>query len=139
MKYVKTGDVLAVRLDPGEEIIASVLKIAKDENIRFAEISAIGAVGRAVFGLYDLNEQKYHSLTFNQPLELVSLNGNLSLKDGEPYLHLHAAFADEKGAVIGGHLNEAVISATCEMFIRTFDMDMGRRISEQTGLNIFDI
>ena len=47
MKYVKTGDVLAVRLDPGEEIIASVLKIAKDENIRFAEISAIGAVGRA--------------------------------------------------------------------------------------------
>ena len=42
MKYVKTGDVLAVRLDPGEEIIASVLKIAKDENIRFAEISAIG-------------------------------------------------------------------------------------------------
>lgn len=63
MKYVKTGDVLAVRLDPGEEIIASVLKIAKDEDIRFAEISAIGAVGRAVFGLYDLEEQKYHSLT----------------------------------------------------------------------------
>lgn len=74
MKYVKTGDVLAVRLDPGEEIIASVLKIAKDEDIRFAEISAIGAVGRAVFGLYDLEEQKYHSLTFVQPLELVSLN-----------------------------------------------------------------
>lgn len=96
MKYVKTGDVLAVRLDPGEEIIASVLKIAKDEDIRFAEISAIGAVGRAVFGLYDLEEQKYHSLTFVQPLELVSLNGNLSRKDGEPYLHLHAAFADEK-------------------------------------------
>ena len=131
MKYVKTGDVLAVRLDPGEEIIASVLKIAKDEDIRFAEISAIGAVGRAVFGLYDLGEQKYHSL--------VSLNGNLSRKDGEPYLHLHAAFADEKGAVIGGHLNEAVISATCEMFIKIFDIDMGRRISEQTGLNIFDI
>ena len=85
MKYVKTGDVLAVRLDPGEEIIASVLKIAKDENIRFAEISAIGAVGRAVFGLYDLNEQEYHSLTFNQPLELVSLNGNLSLKASISY------------------------------------------------------
>ena len=123
MKYVKTGNVLAVRLDPGEEIIASVLKIAKDEDIRFAEISAIGAVGRAVFGLYDLEEQKYHSLTFVQPLELVSLNGNLSRKDGEPYLHL----------------NEAVISATCEMFIKFFDIDMGRRISEQTGLNIFDI
>ena len=86
MKYVKTGDVLAVRLDPGEEIIESVLKIAKDEDIR-----------------------------------------------------LHAAFADEKGAVIGGHLNEAVISATCEMFIKIFDIDMSRRISEQTGLNIFDI
>ena len=116
-----------------------MLKIAKDEDIRFAEISAIGAVGRAVFGLYDLEEQKYHSLTFVQPLELVSLNGNLSRKDGEPYLHLHAAFADEKGAVIGGHLNEAVIRATCEMVIKIVDIDMGRRISEQTGLNIFDI
>lgn len=78
MKYVKTGDVLAVRLDPGEEIIASVLKIAKDEDIRFAEISAIGAVGRAVFGLYDLEEQKYHSLTFVQPLELVLVNSAIS-------------------------------------------------------------
>lgn len=32
-----------------------------------------------------------------------------------------------------------MISATCEMFIKIFDIDMGRRISEQTGLNIFDI
>lgn len=139
MKYIKTGDTYAVRLDPGEEILESVLRLAQKEGIGFAEVSAIGAVGRTAFGLYDLDEKKYHSRTFEQPLEMVSLNGNLSRRDGEPYIHLHAAFADEEGTVIGGHLNEAVISATCEMFIRVLDADMGRRISEQTGLNIFDI
>lgn len=139
MKYIKANDTYAVRLDPGEDIVESVIKLARDESIAFAEISAIGAANDVTFGLYDLNEKKYHSITLSEPLELVSLNGNLSHKDGEPYLHLHAAFANEEGAVFGGHLNRAIISATCEMFIRTLPAEMSRRISEETGLNIFDI
>ena len=71
-------------------------------------------------------------------LSLVSLIGNVSQKDGEVYLHLHASFADAKGQVIGGHLNEAVISVTGEIWIDPADGCIGRRVDEKTGLNVWD-
>jgi predicted DNA-binding protein with PD1-like motif len=52
---------------------------------------------------------------------------------------MHANFADSKGSVFGGHLNEAVISGICEMFIEKIDGEITRRIDEITGLNIFDL
>ncbi len=137
--FKKTDGTYAVRLDPGEEIIASLKKLCERENIAFAEVSAIGAVDRAVVGLYNLTERKYHSKTFEEPLELVSLLGNVSRRDGEVYIHLHASFADEQCRTVGGHLNEAVISGTCEMFVKPLDGEMNRRVCEKTGLNIFDI
>ena len=139
MKYKKYGETYAVRLEVGDEIVKSVLDLAEKENIKFAEVSAIGAVNKVTMGLYNLDEKQYHQKTFNEPLELTSLLGNITRKDGKPYVHLHANFANEDCVVFGGHLNEAYISATCEMFVRTMGGEMGRAVCEKTGLNIFDI
>ena len=139
MVFQKNGGVYTVRLNVGEEILTALERLCVQERIRFAHVSAIGAADRAVVGLYNVAEQKYYKNTFVQPMELVSLLGNVSEKDGGPYIHLHASFADGSGRVIGGHLNEAVVSATCEMFVTVLDGEMGRRTCPQTGLNIFDI
>lgn len=139
MKYKKYNDTYAVRLEVGDEIVSSVLELAEKENIGFAEVSAIGAVNKATVGLYNLTEKQYHKRTFNEPLEITSLLGNITRKDKKPYVHLHANFANEDCLVFGGHLNEAYISATCEMFVRCLDGEMGRLVCEKTGLNIYDI
>lgn len=89
-------------------------------------------------GLYRVSEQEYVRNVFEQDMELVSLIGNISQKDGEVYLHLHASLADEKGRVVGGHLNEAVISVTGEIWIDPVDGCIGRRVDEKTGLNVWD-
>ena len=60
-------------------------------------------------------------------------------QEGRVYLHVHAAFADEYGELRGGHLKEAVVSATCEVFITRFDMDLDRRFDPETGLNILNL
>ena len=88
--------------------------------------------------MYRVDEQKYVANTFDGVMELTSLMGNITEKDGEPYLHLHATFGDLTGKVIGGHLNEAVVSATCELFVRKVEGHVGRRLDPETGLNIFD-
>ncbi len=139
MKYKKVGSAYVVRLEIGDEIISSLTALCEKENIAFAEISAIGAVDRAVMGLYNINEHQYRQTTFEEPMELLSLLGNVSRKDGKPYIHLHAVVSNEECRTFGGHLNEAVISVTCEMFVKTFDGEMNRRICDKTGLNIFDI
>jgi uncharacterized protein len=139
MQYKVFGSTIVVRIDRGDEIMASVKEICKKEGIKLASISALGAVDHAVVGLYRVEEKNYLPNTFDGDMEMTSLTGNVTTKDGEVYLHMHADFADARGRVFGGHLTEAVISGTCEMFIQLIDGEIGRRLDEATGLNILDI
>ena len=138
MQYRVFGDTYVVRLQRGEEVLACLRELCEKESISLGTVSAIGAVNHVVVGVYRVDEQKYVANTFDGVLELTSLMGNITEKDGEPYLHLHATFGDLTGKVIGGHLNEAVVSATCELFVRKVEGHVGRRLDPETGLNIFD-
>ena len=138
MQYRVFGDTYVVRLPRGEEVLACLRELCEKESISLGTVSAIGAVNHVVVGVYRVDEQKYVANTFDGVMELTSLMGNITEKDGEPYLHLHATFGDLTGKVIGGHLNEAVVSATCELFVRKVEGHVGRRLDPETGLNIFD-
>lgn len=139
MVYKVFGDNIVARIDRGEEILVSVKSICEKENIKLASISALGAVDHVIVGLYKVAEKKYVPNTFDGEMEMTSLTGNVTTKDGEVYLHMHADFADADGHVFGGHLNEAVISGTCELFIHTLNGTIGRKLDEVTGLNILDL
>ena len=138
MQYRVFGDTYVVRLQRGEEVLACLRELCEKESISLGTVSAIGAVNHVVVGVYRVDEQKYVANTFDGVMELTSLMGNITEKDGEPYLHLHATFGDLTGKVIGGHLHEAVVSATCELFVRKVEGHVGRRLDPETGLNIFD-
>ena len=138
MQYRVFGDTYVVRLQRGEEVLACLRELCEKESISLGTVSAIGAVNHVVVGVYRVDEQKYVANTFDGVMELTSLMGTITEKDGEPYLHLHATFGDLTGKVIGGHLNEAVVSATCELFVRKVEGHVGRRLDPETGLNIFD-
>lgn len=137
MEYGKSGTLIALRVDRGEEIVSCIKTVCEKEHVTFGSISGIGAVDHAVVGLYHVAEQKYVSNSFDGELEMTSLLGNATEKDGEIYLHFHAAFAKGDGQVVGGHLNEAVVSGTAEIFIQTAPGTIGRKTDPATGLNVF--
>lgn len=58
--------------------------------------------------------------------------------NGQFYCHLHMSAGNENGEVFGGHLNRAMISATCEMIIQIIDGCVDRKLDEDTGLNLFE-
>ena len=82
-----------------------------------------------VIGLYDVSSRVYHKTTLEGPMEITSLVGNISSKDGAPYLHLHINVCDEQMRVLGGHLNECRISATAEIAVRVIAGEVGRRMA----------
>ena len=137
MEFRRFNDTYVVRMDRGEEVMSTLAGLCEKEGIRLASVEAIGAVDRAVVGLYDVGEKVYHRKEFNEPMEIASLLGTVTEKDAKPYLHLHAMLCDADMQTHGGHVNELRISATCEMVLRLIPGEVGRRPDEVTGLNLF--
>lgn len=139
MEYKRFDSTIVVRLFKGEEILEQLKVIAQKENIKLGQINGLGATDNFTVGAYSLDEKMYHKNSFKGTYEIVSLHGNISTMNNEIYLHVHMSCADEKGNVVGGHLNECFISATCEIFINIVDGFVDRKVDTQTGLNILDL
>mgnify|MGYP002521228190 FL=1 len=137
MEYRKFGNTLVVRIDKGEEILESVKVLAEKENIKLASIQALGAINDFTVGVLDTATRQYRSNSFTGAYEIVSLTGTINTKNDAFYCHLHLAAGNDKGSVFGGHLNRAVVSATCEMIVTLIDGRVDREFSDEIGLNLF--
>ncbi len=137
MEFKKFRDRYVIRLDKSEEIISTVKAFCKKQGVALGWITGIGAVNRAKIGLSDTAKKEYHSKILEGDFEITSLMGNISTMDGEVYLHLHINLADGEHKTWGGHLNEAIISATGELIIERIEGDVEREFSEEIGLNLY--
>lgn len=137
MEYRRFNNKIVVRIDRGEEILGQIKSIALKENIKLANINALGAVNEFVVGVFKTAERKYYSNEFTGDYEIVSLTGTINTMNDEYYSHIHFCAADSFGKVYGGHLNKAIVSATCEMVINIIDGKVDRYFDEDVGLNLF--
>ena len=138
MEYKRFGNTIVVRMDRGEEILEQLQRVAEKENIKLASISALGATDDFTVGVYDVGTWKYHPLSFTGQHEITSLFGTINTMDGAFYCHIHMTAGNITGAVVGGHLNRAVISATAELVVTVTDGTVDRVKDEAvTGLNLF--
>lgn len=137
MEYKRFGSRIVVRIDKGEEILEQIKELALKENIKLASIAGLGAVHDVTVGVFKTKEKKYYANHFEGDMEIVSLTGSINTMNHEFYSHLHMAVGDEKGNVVGGHLNRAVVSATVEMFVDVIDGVVDRKLDEEIGLNLF--
>ena len=136
MEYRKFGDTYIVRMDPGEEILGQLRVFAEAEQVKLASVTALGAVKDFTVGVFDTGAKVYKSNRFQGVYEIVSLVGTINTMDGAFYCHLHMCAADQEGRAFGGHLNEAVISATCELVITCLPGRTDRVFSDEVGLNL---
>ena len=137
MEYKRFGDTIFARLDRGEEILEQLKILALQENIKLASVRGLGAVDEFTVGVFKTDRKHYDANSFTGYFEIVSLTGTITTMDGEYYAHLHMSAGNEKGEVFGGHLNRAMISATCELVIQVVDGTVERRFDPEIGLNVF--
>lgn len=136
MEFKRFENDYVVRLNKGENVIESLKKLCKEENIKLAEITGLGASDKVEIGVFNTNTKEYKTKVFEGMFEITSLVGNATRKDGEVYLHIHINFGDAEGNVYGGHLVDSKISATSEIIVRKINGEVGRKLSEEIGLNL---
>jgi uncharacterized protein len=136
MKVRRNDAGFLVVLDPGDEIMASLTKLAAAERIGAASLTGIGAVRDATVGYIDPDQKQYVKREFgSDSMELVSLTGNLALLKGEPVAHCHVTLADREMRVFGGHLFQATTSVTVEIFLHVYEGEIERRFDSNSGAN----
>lgn len=137
MEYRAFGKTVVARIDRGEEILDKLRELAEKEHIKLASVQALGATNDFTVGVFNTETKQYAANRFTGSFEIVSLVGTVNTMDGQFYAHLHMSAGNEKGEVFGGHLNRAVVSATCEMVLHLIDGTVDRRFDADTGLNLF--
>ena len=101
---------IVLSLSTGDDLIPAIKKVCLEKDIKGAFISAIGSGDRIPIAIFNKKTGKYDEILKTGYHEIISIIGNVStvLDDDNNIIdllvHLHIAFADRSGNVIGGHL-----------------------------------
>jgi predicted DNA-binding protein with PD1-like motif len=137
MKVEFLTDKYIIVLQRGESLILSLKEFCQKEGIVNGFFYGIGAIDQAELAHYSVENKKYSSFKLSEPLELVSLIGNVFLgPEGELIVHTHASFSQPDGGMVGGHLVEARISGTGEIFFTPSESKLQKEYDKETGLKI---
>jgi predicted DNA-binding protein with PD1-like motif len=138
MDYRETPRGYFVRIDRGEEIVATLTRFLAERGVRCGALTGIGAVDSPELGLFTMKTKEYKRRRFAGEYEIVALTGNVSALDGKPFAHLHGLFSDAECQVVGGHVFEAVVGVTCEIDLAVYPGEMKRQRDPATSLNLLD-
>lgn len=118
----------AMRLDPGDELIASLRQFAGDQEIVAGFIHGLGSVSQATLGFLDPETGEYVRRRFEEPMEVGSLSGTISIsaEDQRPFVHLHAVLAPRELIAYSGHVHEARTGAVMEIIVETYPKPLER-------------
>ena len=138
MREVSQKRIVMGKLAHGSDLIGSLNDICRSEGIELGRVEALGAVQNARLGYYNQETQTYEFHDCEHAMEIASLTGNISLKDGQAFVHAHVTLTDHEGKAIGGHLAPGTTVFACEYVIHAFEGPaLERGHDEITGLPLW--
>jgi uncharacterized protein len=124
----------------GDELAEGLLQFAREQKISAASFKAVGALSSVRLGWFSWESKKYEpSVTLDEQVELLSLIGDLALKDDEPAVHAHAVIGRKDGTAYGGHLLKAHIRPTCEVVLTESPTLLQKFVDPKSGLALIKL
>jgi uncharacterized protein len=138
VEIVETKERFTGKLGHGCDLLGELSEICREKNVRLGWLKGLGAVRKACQAYYDQHTHEYQPLEIDRPLEITHLVGNVSVKDGNPFVHAHVTLADEEGHAYGGHLAPGTIVFACEFTLEALSGGaLERPFDETTGLSLW--
>jgi predicted DNA-binding protein with PD1-like motif len=128
---------LVLAFGPGDDVLAGLSELARAQRWQSAHFSGIGSFSDVTLGWYDFGRKEFLKIPRRGTLEVVSFGGNVTLDPtGTPLVHAHGAVADEHGDTTGGHVLEATVAATLEVFLTVEPTPVRKAPDEELGTSV---
>jgi len=128
----------AIVLAKDDEVISGLSDFARQNKVTSASFTAIGAFSRVTVARFDDARKEFKLIPIKQQVELVSMIGDIAVSGEQPVVHTHVSVASSDGTVRGGHLINAFVFPTLELFITVYSTPLRKRLDEATGLKLID-
>jgi len=129
----------ALIFDTGDEAMAGLVEFAKQNRLGASHFTAIGAFRDVTLGYFDWESKEYKRIPVSEQVEVLSLIGDVALKDGEPKVHAHVVVGRCDGSTRGGHLLDAHVRPTLEVILTESPEHLRKQVDEESGLALIRI
>jgi len=141
MKTTQEGKNHVIILDRGEDVIPALEKYCAENKIVAGVFTGIGAVNKIEIGYYEFDTREYHFRKEDGDFEVASMNGNIALFEGKPFIHAHAVLSrcDKTLECIGAHIKKASVAVTLEVFLTEMNVSLARVHDDFIGLKLLSV
>jgi predicted DNA-binding protein with PD1-like motif len=134
---MQKGRYITARLDHGSDIVESITVLAEDLGISAGYFTAIGALASTEIGYYDQKTHEYKKRSVDEAVEILSCTGNISIKEGKPFVHAHAILSGANFQAFGGHLYSGKVFAAELQLFELLGSELAREHDQVTGLYLW--
>jgi predicted DNA-binding protein with PD1-like motif len=126
--------------ETGDELAWGLKKFATEQDLASSSFNAIGALSSVKLAWFNWETKKYIPVVqVEEQVELLSVIGDIALKDGEPEVHAHVVIGKSDGTAHGGHLLEAHVRPTCEVVLTENPEHLRKEMDKESGLALIRI
>jgi uncharacterized protein len=122
-----------VGLERGEDLLDGLNRAVADLGLEAATIQVIGALEQARLGFFDQERGEYLPIEAGH-VEISAGLGNVSIRDGQPFVHLHLVVSGRDGGSLGGHAMEGCRAFVVEAYFRRLDGPAPVRTESRGGV-----
>jgi predicted DNA-binding protein with PD1-like motif len=130
--------VYAVIFRKGDEVLSGLTDFAIQYHVGAAHFTGIGAVSSATVGWLNLPKKMYNAIHVDQQVEVLSMIGDVALYNGKPVVHAHLVLGKSDGSTVGGHLWEANVNPTLEVFVSVDPVPLQKKLDDESGMKVID-
>lgn len=134
MKFQKFADRYQLRFEGGDQVAQSLLAWLKSQDIGYATMTGLGAVSAATVSYWNSETREYETHELPEQMEVVSLIGNVTIKEGAPFTHIHVTLGRRDLSIVGGHFNDATVNPNLEVWVLPESEGVQRTLDEKSGL-----
>ncbi len=128
----------AVIFSKGDEAYSGLLDFAEKYHVTSGHFTAIGALSSVDLAWFDPQKKMYLANPIHEQVEVASMIGDFALYRGKPALHTHMVVGHRDGTTSGGHVIEAIVSPTLEVFVTVDAVPLQKRYDPETDLTLID-